>query len=117
MLRYFNLDQSCGPTEPAADWHAASMVEKTDKTYLLSFLPMLTAWFYVWQCRYGGTNIHGAQRMTLNYFDDPQTFLLVQPPGQSFHLSSEIPQHLLDGLAEDFENIIQTFIVPRGCIL
>ncbi len=40
------------------------------------------------------TDIHDPQRMNSNDFGDPLTFFIVPPAGQSFHSSSEIPQHL-----------------------
>ncbi len=44
-------------------------------------------------------------------FDDPLTFLLVSPADQSFNFSSEMSQHLLDGLAQ---NMAATFMGPTG---
>lgn len=38
-----------------------------------------------------------------NDFGDPLRFHLVQPAGQSFHLSCEISHHLLDGLVYNLE--------------
>lgn len=49
--------------------------------------------------------------MTPGGFGNPLAFAIVRPAGQSFHLSCEISQHLLDGLAQ---NVVQIFIVPRG---
>ncbi len=45
------------------------------------------------------TDVHGSQRMNPTDFGDPLTFSLAPPAGQSFHLSCEISQYLLDGLA------------------
>lgn len=39
--------------------------------------------------------------MEPNNFDNPPTFHVVPQAGQCFHLSSEIAQHLRDGLAQN----------------
>ena len=41
-----------------------------------------------------GTNIHSDQGMNPEDFGDPLTFHSAAPAGQSFHLCSEIFQHL-----------------------
>lgn len=46
-----------------------------------------------------GTDIHGARRMHFKDFGDPLTLFVVPPTSQSVHLSGEIFQRLLDGLA------------------
>lgn len=56
-----------------------------------------------------GTDIPGPQRMYAIDFSDPLTFHSA-PAGQSFHLSSEMPSHLLNGLRQ---NYVQIIIVPR----
>ncbi len=52
--------------------------------------------------------------MNPNHFGDPLTFSIAPPAGQSIHLSKETLQHLLDRLTQ---NYVQTFMVPRRCIL
>ncbi len=52
----------------------------------------------------------GPQRMNPTYFVDLDFFPAL-PAGQTFHLSCEISQHLLDGLAKNFG--FWTFMVPR----
>ncbi len=42
------------------------------------------------------TDIRVPQRVNSNDSDDPLTFYLVPPASQSFRLSSEISQHVLD---------------------
>ncbi len=56
-----------------------------------------------------GTDICVLQRMKPNDFGDPLTFHPVPPAGQAFHLSSEISQNLLDGLAQTF---VESFLIP-----
>ncbi len=57
------------------------------------------------------TDVHGPQRMSPTDFGDLLTCPLAPPAGQSFHLSSEISPHLLDGLAR---YLVQPFKFPRG---
>lgn len=45
------------------------------------------------------SNIHGHLEMNPFDFGGAMSFLLVTPAGQSFHLSWEVAQHLLDGYA------------------
>ncbi len=47
-----------------------------------------------------GTDIHGAQMVNPHDVGDPLTCPLMPPAGQSFHLSSKIYQHLIDGMAQ-----------------
>ncbi len=56
-----------------------------------------TTW---WIAMKFGSDFHGCQMMNPNYFGDPFAFPVAPPAGQSFHLSCEISQHLLDGLAQ-----------------
>ncbi len=56
---------------------------------------------------------HSPKRMNPNDFTDPLS-PLAPPAGQSFHLSSEISQYSLDGLAQNFA---QTFMVDGQWIL
>ena len=54
-----------------------------------------------------GTDIHVAKRMNPNDFSDPLNVHVEPPAAQRFHISSEISQHLLNGLAQN------VFMVPR----
>ncbi len=47
------------------------------------------------------TDMHGGQRIKPTDFNDPLTFPIVPPLGQSFYLFCEIYQLQLDGLAQD----------------
>ncbi len=42
-----------------------------------------------------GPDIHGPQRMNHTGFGGPLIFLLAPPASKSFHLTHELPQHLL----------------------
>ena len=55
------------------------------------------------------TDSHDPQRVNPNNIKDPSTFHVVKSGGQILHLSSEISQHLQDGLAQ---NVAQTLMVP-----
>ncbi len=55
---------------------------------------------------------HGVLKMSPTDSGGPLTFHLAPPAGQSFHLFSEISQHLLEGLAQCS---VQTIL--RLCIL
>ncbi len=48
-----------------------------------------------------GTDMDAAQMMNPKDIGDPLIFPVAPSAGQSFHLSSEISQHLLDGLAQN----------------
>lgn len=61
-----------------------------------------------------GTDIYGPQWMKPNDFGDTLTSPLAPLASQSFHLSCEISQHLLDGLLQTF---VWAFIVPRQEVL
>ena len=52
-----------------------------------------------------GTNIHGPPRMKPTDVGNPLAFNLAPPVAQSLHLSSEISQRPLDGLAHIYPNI------------
>lgn len=54
-----------------------------------------------------GADIPGTQRMNPNDFG---ALPLAPLAAQSFHLSAEKPQYLLDGMAQDF---VQTFMAPE----
>lgn len=51
-----------------------------------------------------GADIHGSKRMTLPGTSELPDFPVASPAGQSFHLSREMSQHLLDGLTQNFLN-------------
>lgn len=60
---------------------------------------------------HGIVYIHGAQRINPIGFGVPLSFHVTPPAGQNFNFSCEIPQYLLDVLAQD---VVQTLTVPRG---
>ena len=49
---------------------------------------------------------------TGHHFGDPLSFSLASPGGEDF--TCDICEHVFDGLAQ---NLVQTFMVPRQCIL